>query len=68
MFTELLYAHKMMLQVLDLNKPIGERQGSNKNSTTQFHDFSISFQDKQCFHDYLLHDLKPALLAASSPG
>ena len=42
------------------------KQGSHSNSKTQFHDFSTIFHDKQCnFHDYIMHDLKPLLLAAS---
>ena len=41
-------------------------QGSHKNST-RFHDFSMIFHDKKCIiHDYLMHDLKPPLLGASS--
>ena len=36
---------------------------------TQFHDFYMIFHDQQCyFHDYLMHDLQPPLLAASSQG
>ena len=43
-------------------------QGSHRNSKTKFHDFSMIFHDQQCnFHDYLMHRLQPALLAASSP-
>ena len=35
---------------------------------TQFHDFSMIFHHQQCnFHDFLMHDLQPPLLAASSP-
>ena len=42
-------------------------QGSHRNEKTQFNDFSIIFHDQQCnFHDYLMHDLQPPLLAASS--
>ena len=31
----------------------GLKQGSHRNSKTQFHDFSMIFHDQQCsFHDY----------------
>ena len=44
-------------------------QGSHRNLKTQFHDFSMIFHDQQCnFHDYLMHRLKPPLLAATSPS
>ena len=37
-------------------------QGSNRNSKTQFHDFSMINHDQQCnFHDYLMHGLQPPL-------
>ena len=45
-----------------------QTQGSHRNSKTQFHDFSMIFHDQQCnFNDYLMNDLQPPLLAASSP-
>ena len=51
----------------ELNPGKVQPRGSHRNSKIHFHDFSMIFQDQQCnFHDYLMQDLQPPLLAASS--
>ena len=36
------------------------KQGSHRNSKTQFHDFSVIFHNQKCnFHDILMHGLQP---------
>ena len=49
-----------VLVIVQPNKFKIHRQGSHKNSKTQFHDFSMIFDDQQCnFHNYLMHGLQP---------
>ena len=53
--------HENLFQILVVNY-----QGSQRNSKTQFHDFSMIFNDQQCdFHDYLMtaSNLPPLLTA-----
>ena len=61
----------MSENVYEKKKPISSdfiSLGSHRNSKLQFHDFSMIFHDQQCnFHDYLMHDIQPPLLAPSSP-
>ena len=59
--------HMVKLMGKQIKNVAYQDQGSQRNSKTQFHDFSMIFHDQQCnFHDYLMHNLQPSLLAASS--